>query len=160
MEELTTAFLTASRVLVAVSAESLEEVGDNLTIPQFRTLVVLGSHGEMNLNSLAQILQVNASSALRMIDRLLVSGLVTRQENPENRREVLLDLTPAGTSIVKAVTGRRRREISRIVAKMTDRDRRGLLAALQSFARAAGEPSAADDELSVGQRPEVSALGW
>ena len=90
IDELVTALLTASRVLVGVSARSLAHVEDAVTLTQFRTLVVLDSHGEINLNRLAELLDVNSSTAMRMIDRLLVADLVTRRDNPANRREVLL----------------------------------------------------------------------
>src|SRR3954469_8458135 len=118
VDELVSAVLTASRVLVAVSAMSLEDMDDALTIPQFRTLVVLSSHGEINLNRLADILHVNSSSAMRMADRLLGMGLVTRRENPENRRHTLIGITAEGLAIVRKVTTRRRREIKKIVSRM------------------------------------------
>jgi DNA-binding MarR family transcriptional regulator len=153
VDDLVTSLLTASRVLVGVSARSLDglENGD-VTIPQFRTLVVLESHGEVHLNRLAEILDVNASSAMRMVDRLLAAGLVTRRENPENRRHVLIGLTDAGKAAVRRVTARRRREIKKIVARMNARDAAGLVRALGAFSDAAQEPYADDDE--------VTALGW
>lgn len=149
VDELVTALLTASRVLVAVSARSLAEVEETVTITQFRTLVVLDSHGEINLLRLAELLDVNSSTAMRMIDRLLVADLVTRRNNPGNRREVLLGLTRAGKRIVRQVTARRRSEITRIVTAMATDQRDTLVTALRAFAEAAGEPEA-----------RVSALGW
>jgi DNA-binding MarR family transcriptional regulator len=138
--------------LVGVSARSLAEVEDTVTLTQFRTLVVLDSHGELNLNRLAELLGVNASTAMRMIDQLLVANLVTRQDNPANRREVLLGLTPAGQRVVRRVTTKRHTEISRIVAAKNEPQRCQLLAALRTFASAAAEP-----ELG----PEAaSRLGW
>ncbi|HZL05508.1 MAG TPA: MarR family transcriptional regulator, partial [Coriobacteriia bacterium] len=50
VDEFVTAVLTASRVLVGVSARSLAEVEETVTVTQFRTLVVLDSRGEINLN--------------------------------------------------------------------------------------------------------------
>ncbi|BBJ46050.1 hypothetical protein SSPO_087680 [Streptomyces antimycoticus] len=44
-EAMVTALLTASRLLVAVSARSLAAVEDSLTLPQFRMLVVLDGRG-------------------------------------------------------------------------------------------------------------------
>ena len=146
-----TAVLTASRVLVGVSARSLAEVEETVTVTQFRTLVVLDSRGEINLNSLAEALDVNSSTALRMIDRLLVAGLVTRRENPNNRREVLLGLSAEGARIVDIVTKSRRSEIARIVTAMPNERRSELIAALHAFADAAGEPQ---------PLPAASALGW
>lgn len=151
-EAFVTALLTASRVLVGVSARSLSEVESTVTVTQFRTLVVLDSHGEINLSGLADKLGVNASTALRMIDRLLVAGLVTRREHPDTRREVLLGLSPSGRGVVRRVTRRRRAELTRVVAAMPAERRSELLAALRAFAEAAGEPSP--------QAEEASALAW
>ena len=116
-DDLVTALLTASRVLVGVSARSLAQVEETVTLTQFRTLVVLDGHGEINLNRLAELLDVNSSTAMRMIDRLLSADLVTRRDNPANRREVLLGLTGAGQRTVSQATARRRREITRIVTR-------------------------------------------
>ena len=121
IDELVTAVLTASRALVGVSARSLAGVEETVTITQFRTLVVLDNRGQINLNSLADELDVNSSTAMRMIDRLLAAGLVTRQDNPVNRREVLLGLTEEGARLVATVTRHRRAEIARIVTAMPTR---------------------------------------
>lgn len=148
-----TALLSAARALVAVSVRSLAELDDSVTLPQFRTLVVLDSHGVTNLNQLARALDVNASSAVRMIDRLLAAGLVTRQENPENRRQVLLGVTPAGAEIVRRVTAKRRREITRIVAAMPAGLRDELVDALNMFAEAT-------ERVHLDLGDATSALGW
>ncbi len=148
-DQLVTAVLTASRALVGVSARSLAELEETVTIPQFRTLVVLERHSGINLNGLADELGVNASTAMRMIDRLLAAGLVTRAENPNNRREVLLGLTAEGIKLVNDVTRRRRAEIAAIVTAMPAERRNELVAALHAFAEAADEPSA-----------RISGLGW
>lgn len=140
-DELVTALLTASRVLVAVAARSLAEHNESVTITQFRTLVVLGNRPNLSLNQLADELGVNASTAMRMTNRLLKSDLVTRRDNPDDRREILLALTDAGRQIVDTVTGRRRAEINRIVRAMPTPHRAELIAALRSFADAAGEPN-------------------
>lgn len=139
-DDFVTALLTASRVLVGVSARSLTVVEETVTLPQFRTLVILDGHGEVNLNRLAELLAVNSSTAMRMIDRLLTSDLVTRRDNPSNRREVLLGLSRHGSTVVKKVTDRRRKDIARIVQAMPVGQRSDLLAALHAFADAAGEP--------------------
>lgn len=154
IDDFVSALLTASRALVAVSVRSLSELDDTITLPQFRTLVVLDSHKVMNLNRLADVLGVNASSAVRMIDRLLAAGLVTRQENPENRRQVLLGLTDEGTAVVRRVTARRRREITRIVTAIPDATRTELVQALRVFSDAADEREPQADE------DEISAFGW
>jgi hypothetical protein len=52
-EAMVTAVLTASRLLVAVSARSLAAVEESLTLPQFRMLVVLDAGGPLSLSGLA-----------------------------------------------------------------------------------------------------------
>lgn len=147
--DLVTALLTASRVLVGVSARTVADVEDAVTLTQFRTLVVLDNHPGINLNSLAELLDVTPSTAMRMIDRLLVADLVTRRDNPHNRREVLLHLTRAGQRIVRKVTARRRDEIARIVTAMPAHQHAALVEALRAFALAAGEPD-----------PTANQWGW
>lgn len=142
VDAVTEAMLTASRLLVAVSARSVASVDDSITLPQFRLLVVLSSRGSLKLVTLAEHLGVNPSTATRAVDRLIATGMVTRTTNPESRREIVIDLTPAGRRMVSKVTKRRRAEIARIVSRMPVSRRRGLVKALTAFAEAGGEPPA------------------
>lgn len=142
VDDLVTAVLTASRVLVAVAAASLAGTEGTVTLAQFRMLGMLDSHGETNLNGLAEALGVNASTALRMVERLLAAGLVTRHDNIRNRREVVIALSQHGAELVWRVTDRRRAEIARIVRQMPPDQRDALVTALNAFADAAGEPHA------------------
>ena len=72
------AVLTASRVLVAVAARSLADVAEEVTLTQYRTLVVLASRGPQSLAALADAVAVTPSTATRMCDRLVRKGLVAR----------------------------------------------------------------------------------
>ncbi|MGW1373754.1 MarR family transcriptional regulator [Streptomyces sp. NPDC002446] len=47
------------------------------------------------------------STAMRMVDRLVAAGSVTRQANPGNRREVVLGLTARGRELVERVPAHR-----------------------------------------------------
>lgn len=141
-EELVTALLTASRALVGVSARSLADVEDTVTIAQFRVLVLLATHGPTTLVQLAARLGVNASTAQRQVERLVRDGLVDRREDPGDRRQVVIAPTDHGARLVEEVTERRRTEIARIVQAVPADDRVGLIAALEAFALAANEPRA------------------
>ncbi|MCZ0984763.1 MarR family winged helix-turn-helix transcriptional regulator [Streptomyces diastatochromogenes] len=155
VDAVTRAVLTASRLLVAVSARSLAEVEERVTLPQFRMLVVLSTRGATKLVSLAELLQVAPSTAMRMVDRLIAAGLADRQTNPDNRRETLLQLTEEGRRTVEDVTARRRAEIAEIVSRLGPTQRLALIEALNAFNKAGGEPlaPALDD-------PEPHPLGW
>ncbi len=152
VDELVTALLTASRVLVGVSARSLAEVEEAVTVTQFRVLVVLRGHGETRLNRLADRLAVTPSTALRTVDRLIAAELVTRRENARDRREVVIELTARGRQTVDRVTERRRGAIREIVEQMPHQQASRLVEALSTFAAAADEPAAALDA--------AAAMGW
>jgi DNA-binding MarR family transcriptional regulator len=144
VDEVVGALLTASRLLVAVSARSLASVEETLTLAQFRMLVVLQSRGELSLSRLAEHLAVNPSTAMRMAERLTAIGVVARRENEIDRRSVRLTLTEAGRRTVADVTDRRRGEIATIVATIPPAQRADLVRALHTFTTAGGEPPAPD----------------
>lgn len=141
-DAVTDAMLTASRLLVAVSARSIAAVEESITLPQFRLLVVLSTRGAVKLMQVAEHLGVAPSTATRMVDRLVSTGLVNRELNPHSRREVVVSLSSEGQAVVRQVTQRRRREIARIVARMPEQQRHGLVTALEAFTQAGGEPPA------------------
>lgn len=142
LDAITDALLTASRLLVAISAHSIAQVDDTITVPQFRTLVILSNRGSVNLATLAGLLGVQPSAAGRMVDRLVSIGLIDRLPHPSSRRELLAALTTRGREVVGQVTGYRRAEIARIVEKMPSTERHGLVRALSAFTAAGGEPAA------------------
>jgi DNA-binding MarR family transcriptional regulator len=142
VDAITDALLTASRLLVAISARSIALVDDTITIPQFRTLVILSNEGPINLATLAGLLDVQPSTTGRMVERLVSAGLIDRQPHPSSRRELVAELTSRGRTIVKRVTANRRKELARVVEQMPQRERRGLVRALTAFTNAGGEPSA------------------
>jgi DNA-binding MarR family transcriptional regulator len=141
-DQVVDALLTASRLLVAIAAKSLAAVEEALTLPQYRMLVVLDAQGPSSLARLAEHLEVNPSTALRMVERLTAAGMVAKVAHPANRREVRLHLTPAGWQVVRQVTEKRREEIARIVDAMPPERRADLVAALRAFTDAGGEPPA------------------
>ena len=152
VDAVTTAVLTASRLLVAVAARSLAAVEDSVTLPQFRLMVVLANEEPLSVTAVAEQLAVNPSTAMRMIDRLTAAGMLSRRVNPAVRREHLVRLTAAGRAVVDDVTARRRAEIARIVARMPPGRRTGLVGALRGFTEASGEPDA--------PAAELARLGW
>ena len=133
------AVLSASRVLVAVAARSLADIAEEVTLTQYRTLVVLASRGPQNLVGLAEAVAVTPATATRMCDRLVKKKLIVRQSEQDDRRQVRLALTKKGLKLVGAVTDRRRREIEAILRTIAPEEQTVLVQALSQFAAAAGE---------------------
>ncbi len=147
---LTEALLTASRALVAVAARSLAAAAaTDVTLPQYRALVVLAAHGPRRVGELADALGIHPSTATRLCDRLVERTLVRRAVDPANRREVSISLSPKGRQLVDDVTDVRRAEIRAIVNRIPVALREPAVVALVAFAEAAGEPA-----------QEAWTLGW
>nr|WP_258053463.1 MarR family transcriptional regulator [Streptomyces sp. Ru72] len=131
--------MAASRLIVALSARALASVDVSLTLPQLRSLVALHTCGPVNLAALAATLGVNSSTALRMVERLESLGLIDRRVNPDNRRQVVLRLTPAGGELVERVLSHRRAEIRALVERLPAQQRAGLVPALRALTAAADD---------------------
>jgi DNA-binding MarR family transcriptional regulator len=144
------AVVGASRALVAIAARSLGAAGEEVTLPQYRALVVLASRGPQRVVDLAGFLDVTASTATRMCDRLARKGLIRRQRLSNDRRSVRVSISAAGRELVAAVTRRRRREVQAIVDRMSAQQREQLVTTLRMFADAAGEVPEQDWSLGWG----------
>jgi DNA-binding MarR family transcriptional regulator len=132
------AAMRASRALVAVAARSMAHLPD-ITVPQYRALVVLAQLGTMRAGDLADALGTAAPNLTKLVDRLVEKRLVRRETNPESRREVMVRLSAAGAKVVADVARARAEELDRIIAAMPTAERAALVAAFDSFADAAGE---------------------
>jgi DNA-binding MarR family transcriptional regulator len=140
-DQVVDAVLRASRVLVAVAVRSLAAVDHDVTLPQYRALVVLASRGPQRPTQLAEALAVHPSTITRLCDRLVAKRLVRRGEAPTNRREVSIRLTPKGRRLVDAVTASRRDEIAIIAANIPTPERAATVHALHALGEAADEPA-------------------
>jgi DNA-binding MarR family transcriptional regulator len=146
------ALLRASRALVAITARSLTSANEDVTLPQFRSLVVLATAGPQTVSALADRLAVHASTMTRMCNRLVSRGLVVRAPSAVDRREVVIALTTMGTTVVEHVMATRRRELDEVVRRIGDEDRRAVIVALNKFAHAAGEEPVPSDSEHLANR--------
>lgn len=151
--------LTASRALVGVAARSLADV-EEVTLPQFRALVVLATRPGTTVGDLAHVLDVHPSTATRLCDRLVAKKLVRRRSGTADRRSTELYLAAAGKRLVERVSVRRRRDLAVIASRLSPEKRQQSVEALRAFGEAAGEVGGADlfgwdVDLSVGGAQEA-----
>jgi DNA-binding MarR family transcriptional regulator len=138
-EDVVDAVLSASRVLVAIAARSLADAGEEVTLTQYRALVVLASRGAQGVAALAEAVAVTPPTASRLCDRLVRKGLVRRRPDRHDRRQVRVGLTEAGRRLIDTVTARRRDEIAALLAAVSPEERQSVAAALRRLAASAGE---------------------
>lgn len=140
-DEAVEATLTVSRALLGVVASSLADVLHEITLPQFRVLVVLSTAGPLRIGAVAEKMKANTSTFSRTIDRMVGAGWVDRAASADSRREVLVQITGAGRALVNQVTDRRRSEIAAILGRIEPAEQEAIIQALTVFSRAAGEPA-------------------
>jgi DNA-binding MarR family transcriptional regulator len=133
------AVLSASRVLVAIAARSLADAGEEVTLTQYRSLVVLASRGPQGVAALAEAVAVTPPTASRLVDRLVKKGLVRRRTDRQDRRQVHIALTETGRHLIDAVSARRRQEIAALLATIAPETQRSVVDALSQLAKVAGE---------------------
>jgi len=78
--------------------EALE--GAQLTIGMWRLLLVLSNHGGTRQVDLANLTSIEVSNVSRVVTRLIQSGLVSRSRSAKSNREVVVELTSKGKSLV------------------------------------------------------------
>ena len=135
--EVVDAVLAASRVFVAVASNALAGLTPEVTLPQFRAMVLLEARGAMTVAELAGELGVAPSTASRMCDRLVTKKLVRRTIDRADRRRMRLTLHAAVHELIAASTKRRKQQIARLIKTIPATERLQLSAALRMLVDAA-----------------------
>jgi len=138
-KELTDAFVAASGALVGIAVHSVGAAPVEVTVPQFRLLVLVASDEQRTIGDIARHLGVNQSNASRHCDRIQRLGLAERRRSTEDARVVFVRLTPEGHALVDTVLQQRRVDIRRVVERLTPQDAAAALQALRAFNTAADE---------------------
>ncbi|MDQ1647454.1 MAG: hypothetical protein QOJ50_3638 [Cryptosporangiaceae bacterium] len=139
--------LSLSRVLVGLTARTLGEIGAEVTLSQYRALVLLAVRGRQRTGDLAAELGVQSSTVTRLCDRLIRRGLIERVRQPDDRRVAWLDLTGEGAGLVADTMAHRRAAIAELVSSAgLEQSGRpaGLAPVLDSLVEAAGETTDPD----------------
>jgi DNA-binding MarR family transcriptional regulator len=102
---------------------------DRLTLPQLRAMQAISradATGALNAH-LARELQVAAPSMTAMIDGLVERGLVDRSIDPNNRRQVLILLTDAGTVRLAEMEEMMHTRLQQVIAHLNHEQRQRAL---------------------------------
>jgi DNA-binding MarR family transcriptional regulator len=106
-------FRYAIRRFLRFSEEAAREAG--LT-PQHHQLLLgiagFTGNGWATISELADFLQVRHHSVVGLIDRAEALGLVRREVNPEDRREVQVSLSPEGARKLRGLATLHRKELN------------------------------------------------
>jgi DNA-binding MarR family transcriptional regulator len=135
----------AAQTLLVAFDIAREQVSPRLSWPQLNALLAVERAEGINLGGLAAELKMLLSSASRLCDRLVASGLVERVPGRADRREIALYLTPSSRTLLGELRSIRRQALGGVLDRMSQSGRAALLRGLTEFAAAAadaGESSA------------------
>ena len=82
----------------ARNEKALRDIG--LSMVLWRALLIIDRMQSCTMNDLARVSAVERTTLTRTIDQLVAEGLAVRTTPPEDRRKVLLTLTPRGVALL------------------------------------------------------------
>ena len=96
-EHLCFALYGASMAIGRLYKPVLDEAG--ITYPQYLVLSTLWERDGQAIGAIAERLALEASTITPLVKRLEAAGLVTRERNPKDERQVFVALTEAGVAM-------------------------------------------------------------
>lgn len=108
-----------------------------VTMPQAKLLYLLGATGELHMSDLVHRLGVSLSTVSGLVDRVVDQGLATRREDPVDRRQVVVTLTPAGHDFIDRFRELNARQMRELLELLGDDDLARVRDALGALADAA-----------------------
>jgi DNA-binding MarR family transcriptional regulator len=135
----TAAIDDAAQALLLAWDRAREQVTPRLSSPQLNALLAVERAEGVNLGGLAAELSMLLSSASRLCDRLVASGMVERVPGRVDRREIALYLTPSSRALLAELRRIRRLALTSVLERMSGSGRSALLRGLIEFAEAADE---------------------
>ncbi|MBN1091756.1 MarR family transcriptional regulator [Blastococcus sp. TML/M2B] len=91
------ALSVAARNVVAIYRPVLEPLG--LTHPQYLVMLALWQYGTSSVKKLSQLLQLDPGTLSPLLKRLEAAGLLRRERDPEDQRNLALALTDEGKAL-------------------------------------------------------------
>ena len=139
----------AAQALLAAWDAAREQATPRLSWPQLSALLVVERAEGINLRGLAGELKMLLSSASRLCDRLVASGMVERVPGRADRREIALFLTPSSRQLLDELRLTRREMLATVLERMSATGRAALLRGLTEFSAAANRPEQSESVRSA-----------
>lgn len=109
----------------------------NVTIAQLKCLFFIAREGSTSSRKLAAALGVTPADTTGLVDRLVAQGLVSRADNPEDRRMLSLRATDRGEALVAKLRETTMARLSDVLARMSVDELAVLVQGITSLVKAA-----------------------
>ena len=113
----------------------------DMTLSQCNALIEIGRAGVLSVNQLADRLNLDKSTASRVSDKLVLDGQLLRQEDPNDRRYVVLKLTERGSLTYTNLENRMTAYFEEVIGGVDPTERAAMLRGLQTLAAALNSDS-------------------
>lgn len=110
-----------------------------LSMPQFGILMQLHYRRDCGVSDLSERFDITNAAASQLVDKLVQSGLIQREEDPSDRRAKLLNLTEKGRELIQQGMEERYRWVDQLAAKLTPEERSRVAEALEIMTQTARE---------------------
>ena len=118
--------------------DAIRAMGDHeLSVAQMGTLMLLDAEGSSTVGDLANDLGRSLSATSRLLDHLVRRGLVSRQEDQDDRRVKRVALAEPGLALIRQVQRRRAEAQLSVMAALTETERADVMRAMELLADAA-----------------------
>jgi DNA-binding MarR family transcriptional regulator len=118
---------------------SVEALGQEFSFSQALVLLALLRQREVRMNELALTLGLSKANATGLVDRLVKKGLVDRRHSEEDRRAVLVRLTPAGTGVARKLAAGQRRGLAQMMRRVPEKNLAVFIETLEQMAMGLAE---------------------
>lgn len=108
-----------------------------LSMPQFSILMQLHHKGACGMSEVSERFEITPAAASQLVDKLVQSGFVVREEDPNDRRARLLNLTDKGRQLIQQGTEERYRWVDELAKKLTPEEKAKIGEALVALTEAA-----------------------
>jgi DNA-binding MarR family transcriptional regulator len=118
-----------------IRSEMRLHCGNQLSVPQFRTLAFLYREPGASLSQVAGHLGVTPPTVSKIVDRLVERGLVQRRDDPRSRRRLILSATGKGRDLFENARERTTERIAERLDGLAPSDLAAIQAAMGLFDR-------------------------
>jgi DNA-binding MarR family transcriptional regulator len=93
-----------------------------ITMAQAKLLYVVMSGGPLSVSEIATRLGISMSTASGAVDHLVQLEMLARAEEPKNRRQVRVSITPTGTRTIEQMRDLSARQLRALLERLDDKD--------------------------------------
>jgi len=127
----------ATRAVELYAHKSIQNLGLGLT--DFAVMEALLHKGALPINALGKKVLLTSGSMTAAVDRLERQNLVERQDDPNDRRTRLVQLTPKGHKLIAQAFAQHADDIEQLMSILNNTERTQIIATLRKLGRSAAQ---------------------